>query len=87
MHWYYGEDPLETFRRHVWINPFWEDDVAEVIELMGTERVLFGSDWPHIEGLPEPGYDLAAIREHFGPEDQRRILRDNVRALNELRPA
>jgi predicted TIM-barrel fold metal-dependent hydrolase len=45
--------------------------------------VLFGSDWPHIEGLPEPAYDLDAIRKHFGPDDQRRILRDNVRVLNE----
>jgi predicted TIM-barrel fold metal-dependent hydrolase len=40
---------------------------------MGADRVLFGSDWPHIEGLPEPTHDLDTIREHFGPEDQRRI--------------
>ena len=24
---WFDEDPVETFRRHVWINPFWEDDV------------------------------------------------------------
>ena len=85
-HWY-REHPVETFRRHVWINPFWEDDVVEVASFMGPDRVLFGSDWPHIEGLPEPTFDLAAIRDHFGPEEQRKILRDNVRALNELAPA
>jgi predicted TIM-barrel fold metal-dependent hydrolase len=84
-HWY-REPPLETLRRHVWINPFWEDDVAEVARYMGADRVLFGSDWPHIEGLPVPTYDLDAIRKHFGPDDQRRILRDNVRALNERAP-
>ena len=49
---YFAEDPVETFRRHVWINPFWEDDVDEVVELMGADRVIFGSDWPHIEGMP-----------------------------------
>jgi hypothetical protein len=38
----------------VWINPFWEDDVNEIVDLMGDDRVIFGSDWPHIEGLPEP---------------------------------
>ena len=21
---------------------------------MGADRVIFGSDWPHIEGMPEP---------------------------------
>ena len=26
---YFGEDPVEIFRRHVWINPFWEDDLAD----------------------------------------------------------
>ncbi|MDJ0786217.1 MAG: amidohydrolase family protein, partial [Myxococcota bacterium] len=32
---YYGEDPGVLFREHVWINPFWEDDIAEVVEHMG----------------------------------------------------
>ena len=48
------DDPVEIFRRHVWINPFWEDDLASVVEWMGADRVLFGSDWPHIEALPQP---------------------------------
>ena len=43
-----------SFRRNVWINPFWEDDVNEIVELMGADRVIFGSDWPHIEGMPRP---------------------------------
>ena len=51
---YFPEDPVEIFRAHVWINPFWEDDVYEIVELMGADRVIFGSDWPHIEGMPEP---------------------------------
>ena len=51
---YFSEDPVLTFRRNVWINPFWEDDVSEIVDLMGDDRVIFGSDWPHIEGLPEP---------------------------------
>ena len=25
---YFTEDPVESFRRNIWINPFWEDDVA-----------------------------------------------------------
>ncbi len=77
---YYAEDPAETFRRCVWINPFWEDDVKEVVSLMGAERVIFGSDWPHIEGMPRP-LDYAAELAGFDPETRRRILRDNAHEL------
>jgi len=82
---YFEEDPVETFRRHVWINPFWEDDVALVEELMGADRVIFGSDWPHIEGMPEP-LDYLSELEGFGAAEKRQILRDNARELNTLRP-
>ncbi len=83
---YFKEDPVDTFRRHVWINPFWEDDVYEITELMGPERVIFGSDWPHIEGMPQP-LDYVAELANFDPATKRRILRENTRELNELRPA
>jgi len=83
---YFREDPVETFRRHVWINPFWEDDVDEVVELMGADRVIFGSDWPHIEGMPRP-LDYVTELKGFSDDDQRLILRDNARELTELRPA
>ena len=83
---YFPEDPVETFRRHVWINPFWEDDVDEVVELMGADRVIFGSDWPHIEGMPEPLDYVREVADLAEPE-QKRILLDNAAELNELRPA
>jgi predicted TIM-barrel fold metal-dependent hydrolase len=83
---YFGEDPVETFKRHVWINPFWEDDVQEVVALMGADRVIFGSDWPHIEGMPQP-LDYVVELKEFDDDTQRLILRDNVAFLNELRPA
>ena len=75
--------PIETFKRHVWINPFWEDDVEEVVEYMGSERVIFGSDWPHIEGMPKP-LDYVPELSAFDADTQRRILRDNARELNQL---
>jgi predicted TIM-barrel fold metal-dependent hydrolase len=83
---YYREDPGCLFREHVWINPFWEDDVDEVVALMGPDRVIFGSDWPHIEGMPKP-LDYVSELAHFDAETRRRILRDNTRALNAPRPA
>jgi len=83
---YFADDPAEAFRRNIWINPFWEDDVHEVVEYMGVDRVIFGSDWPHIEGMPRP-LDYAAELKAFDNEAQRKILRDNARELNTLRPA
>ncbi|HEU5152022.1 MAG TPA: amidohydrolase family protein [Iamia sp.] len=83
---WWPEDPVETFRRHIWINPFWEDRVDDVIELMGADRVLFGSDWPHIEALPRP-LDYVRDVAHLDDDARRMVLRTNVAELNELRPA
>jgi predicted TIM-barrel fold metal-dependent hydrolase len=86
MNGWFPEDPVETFRRHVWINPFWEDHVDDVIDAVGVDRVIFGSDWPHIEALPEP-LDYVTEVKHLAEADQRAILRDNAIALTERRPA
>ena len=50
----FPEHPVEVFRRNVWINPFWEDSVTGLIDLIGADRVCFGSDYPHPEGLEHP---------------------------------
>jgi predicted TIM-barrel fold metal-dependent hydrolase len=83
---YFREDPAESFRQHVWINPFWEDDVTETVALMGADRVIFGSDWPHIEGMPEP-LDYLPELKSFDDDEKQLILRDNARELTELKPA
>jgi predicted TIM-barrel fold metal-dependent hydrolase len=83
---YFGEDPVELFKRNVWINPFWEDDPYEVVEMMGADRVIFGSDWPHIEGMPRPLDYTKEICELSQP-DQQLVMRDNARELTQLRPA
>jgi predicted TIM-barrel fold metal-dependent hydrolase len=50
----FAEHPVETFKRHVWVNPFWEDSISGLVDLIGADRVCFGSDYPHAEGLAEP---------------------------------
>lgn len=50
----FPEDPLEVFRRNVWVSPFWEGSVSDVVETVGWDKVMFGSDYPHPEGLTEP---------------------------------
>jgi len=82
----FTEDPYELFKEHVWVSPFFEDDVMGLIEMVGAERVVFGSDWPHAEGLAEPA---GFVKELAGlPEaDVRKIMHDNARALVTPQPA
>jgi predicted TIM-barrel fold metal-dependent hydrolase len=86
MNGWFPEDPVETFRRHIWINPFWEDHVDDVIGAVGVDRVIFGSDWPHIEALPHP-LDYVPEVAHLPEADRRAVLLDNVVALNQPQPA
>jgi predicted TIM-barrel fold metal-dependent hydrolase len=80
MPWEFAEDPVATFRRHVWVAPYYEDDIREVADLIGAERVLMGSDFPHAEGLADPVRFVDDLRG-FSPEELRLVMRDNGRTL------
>jgi predicted TIM-barrel fold metal-dependent hydrolase len=83
----YPEDPRETFRRHVWISPFYEDPLDELRELIGADHMLMGSDFPHAEGLAEPSSYIKDLRNFaFSDEDAKAIMRDNGLALARRRP-
>ena len=85
MNGWFAEDPVETFRRHIWINPFWEDHIDEVVAAMGADRVIFGSDWPHIEALPNP-LDYVDELTHLSESNKSKILRANALELNTPQP-
>jgi len=70
-------DPVETLRNHVWAAPYYEEDMAALAELIGVERILFGSDWPHGEGLETPVSFVDDLAD-FGDADVRKIMRDNA---------
>ena len=74
---YYKKDPVEQFRDHIWFTPFWEDNIKELSRHMPVERMMFGSDWPHVEGVVEPLDFLDAIRD-FDDAERKLIMRDNV---------
>lgn len=50
----FPSDPVADFKRAVYVAPFWEDDFKQMADLIGVDRVIFGSDWPHPEGLADP---------------------------------
>jgi len=78
--WVFAEDPLETLRRHVWVTPYLEEDLAALADLIGVERILFGSDWPHGEGVAQP-LDFARELGGFDETAVQRIMHDNCAEL------
>jgi predicted TIM-barrel fold metal-dependent hydrolase len=64
----FASDPVETFRSHIWVAPFYEDDLGGLKDDLGLDHLLFGSDWPHAEGLTEPRTFAADLRR-FGYDE------------------
>jgi len=73
-------NPLETFRRHVYVSPFYEDPTDKLVELIGSDRILYGSDWPHPEGLGRP-LDYLDDVAGLNPADIRKIMHGNLKGL------
>jgi predicted TIM-barrel fold metal-dependent hydrolase len=74
------ENPVEVFKRQIHVSPFWEEDLGELAELIGVDRVLFGSDYPHPEGLADP---VSYVNELEGLDEEsvRKIMGGNLARL------
>ena len=78
----FARDPVESFREHVFIAPFYEDPIDKIVDLMGANRVLFGSDWPHPEGLKKP-MDFVNDIMSLSDAHKKRIMHSNLKGLLE----
>ncbi len=78
----FKSNAVETFRRHVYVSPFYEDPMDKLVELMGADRILYGSDWPHPEGLGRPLDYLNDVAE-LNPADVKKIMSSNLQDLLE----
>jgi predicted TIM-barrel fold metal-dependent hydrolase len=76
----FPDDPLDLLRNNVWVTPYYEEDLGALAELIGVDRILFGSDWPHGEGLADPTQFTQELKG-FTDAEVRKIMRDNVRDL------
>lgn len=74
------EDPIKTFRDHFWVTPFEDEDIWSLADLIGVGRILFGSDFPHTDGLADPVTFTEGLTR-FDADDVRKIMRDNARVL------
>lgn len=80
--WEFKRNPVETFREHVFVMPFYEDSVTDLARHIGIDNICFGSDWPHPEGLERPLNFLSDIKE-LTEADQKKVMSDNLRNLLE----
>lgn len=79
----FPEHPVEVFRRNVYVSPFWESNIEELIELLGTDHVVFGSDYPHPEGMARPVEYVDFLAEHASLDDAtvRKVMCENGNEL------
>src|ERR1019366_2095822 len=78
-------NPVDQFIENCWVAPFVEDSVPDLANHLPVERILFGSDWPHAEGLSHPR-DFFKNVEEFSLDDQRKIMRTNAHELTFASP-
>jgi predicted TIM-barrel fold metal-dependent hydrolase len=78
----FKEHPVDTFRRHVFVAPFYEDDTDELKKDIPTNRIIFGSDYPHPEGLAEP---LEYVKDFstYSEAEVKQVFHSNVKGLLE----
>jgi predicted TIM-barrel fold metal-dependent hydrolase len=76
----FHKNPVDQFHENCWVAPFVEDDVGDLARHIPVERILFGSDWPHAEGVAHPR-DFIGFLDGFSDADVRKIMADNAREL------
>ncbi|MEU6261332.1 amidohydrolase family protein [Streptomyces sp. NPDC047043] len=76
-------DPVQAVKNSIHVSPFYEEDLGGLVDLIGVDRVLFGSDYPHPEGLAQPTSYVDSI-QGLSQADQAKIMGGN---LSRLMPA
>ncbi len=75
-----GENPVEQLKQHLWVSPYYEDNIRLAADILGVDHILFGSDYPHAEGLAVPT-DFVDDLSDFSEDEVRKIMRENALAL------
>jgi len=76
----FEENPIDVVKRNIHVCGFWEEDFGDLAGLLGDTQVMFGSDWPHPEGLARPA-DFADELAHVPEPSLRKIMGENMARL------
>ena len=74
----FDEEPIKIFRRNMFVHAFQEPDPAGLAELIGVDNVMFGSDFPHMEGLADPLSYSELVERTMSPEDTAKVMGGNL---------
>jgi predicted TIM-barrel fold metal-dependent hydrolase len=69
--------PSDIFREHFRVSPYPEESVKRVLDVLSIDQLVFGSDFPHGEGLDDPSKYVITIAD-LTEDQQRRMMRDNM---------
>lgn len=74
--------PSDYFRRNIWVvaEPQ-ERTIGSVMDLLGEDRVLWGSDFPHIDSNLEAPHLIRASVAALSLDRQRKLLGANARSV------
>jgi predicted TIM-barrel fold metal-dependent hydrolase len=76
----WDEDPMIALKRNLVVHPFFEEDVLKIVDQIGPENVVFGSDYPHPEGMADPTMFIEDI-DGLPEEQQAAIMGGNLSKL------
>jgi uncharacterized protein len=74
--------PSDCFRRNLWVVAEPEErTIGAVMDLMGEDRVLWGSDFPHVDSNLEAPHLIRNAISNLSPVRQRKLLGENARIV------
>jgi predicted TIM-barrel fold metal-dependent hydrolase len=78
--WVFPSAPIDIFRKSIWVAPYYEEDLRRLADTITVDKILFGSDWPHGEGLADPMSFVEEL-QNFTPAETEKIVRGNAAKL------
>jgi predicted TIM-barrel fold metal-dependent hydrolase len=75
--------PSEIVKEKVFVSPYHEEDIPALCDAIGAGQVLFGSDYPHAEGLADPLSFRDALTG-LGDDEQALIMGETMASLAAL---
>jgi len=74
--------PSDYIRRNCWFvaDPS-ERSIGAMLDLVGEDKIVWGSDYPHIDSALDAAQEIRKSVGHLSPARQIRVLGENARAL------
>jgi predicted TIM-barrel fold metal-dependent hydrolase len=74
--------PSDYFRRNIWVVAEPEErTIGAVMDLLGEDRVLWGSDFPHVDSNLEAPHLIRSSISNLSEARQRKLLGENARIV------